>query len=324
MFCRHLSKAAAVVVTALFSQLPAQAQDFPTRPIVVLIGQPAASGPDIMMRLYGEVIGKSVGQRIVIDNRTGAGGIVAATALVQAPPDGHTLLIALGGMHTIIPAMQKMPFDPINDFNFITLFYSSSGLLLVPAASPAKTFADLAAHLKSKPNGGSYATPGIGSPAHLMSALLQEKLGVPMTHIPYRGGGQVIMDLLADRFDFTFVSSVQSKPHILDGKVRALAVGGPRRIDWLPDVPTLAELGYGDVTLESWFGIAAPKATPKPITDKIHNEFLKASQDPFIIKRAAEEGATIRTGPTEEFTKLLMADYERLGAAVRRFGIRAD
>jgi tripartite-type tricarboxylate transporter receptor subunit TctC len=229
MLLGRIVHAAAALV--LFAGV-ARAQDYPARPILILCGQPAGSGPDTMIRLYADAIGKNVGQRLVVDNRAGAGGIVAANALTQAQPDGYTLLVALGGMHTIVPALQHLPFDPINDFEFITLLYASSGLLLVPAASPAKSFGEFIAYVKAKPGGASYGTPGLGSPAHLMSAMLADRLGVPMTHIPYKGGGQIIVDLIAGRMDFAFISSVQAKPHVREGTVRALAVGGPRRMDW--------------------------------------------------------------------------------------------
>ncbi len=313
-------------VTALLAVLAgtAHAQDYPSRPILILCGQPPGSGPDTMIRIYAEVIGRNVGQRVVVDNRTGAGGILAANALTQAQPDGYTLLLALGGMHTIVPAMQRLPFDPIKDFEFITLLYASSGLLLVPATSPVKSFGELVTYIKSKSGGASYGTPGIGSPAHLMSAMLADRLGVPMTHIPYKGGGQIIVDLIAGRMDFTFLSSVQAKPHVQEGTVRALAVGGPKRMDWLPDVPTLADLGYEDVTIQSWFGIAAPKGTPDTVTARVRDEFIKASADPMIIRRAAEDSATIMTGSQQDMLKLLAYDYDRLGKAVRGFGIKAD
>jgi tripartite-type tricarboxylate transporter receptor subunit TctC len=313
----------AAAALALFPKA-ARAQDYPARPILILCGQPPGSGPDTMIRLYADVMGTSIGQRIVVDNRTGAGGIVAAGALTQAQPDGYTLLLALGGMHTIVPALQNLPFDPINDFEFITLLYASSGLLLVPAASPAKSFGEFVAYVRSKSDGASYGTPGLGSPAHLMSAMLADRLGVPMTHIPYKGGGQIIVDLVAGRMDFAFVSSVQAKPHVQEGMVRALAVGGPQRLDWLPDVPTLAEAGLPDVAIQSWFGIAAPKGTPATVTARIREEFIKASNDPRIIKRAAEDNVTIMTGPKQEILRLLAYDYDRLGKAVRGLGIKAD
>jgi tripartite-type tricarboxylate transporter receptor subunit TctC len=321
---RHLKLGA--ILTGFIAGIPAavQAQSFPSRPITVLVGLAAASGPDIMMRAYAEVLGRDFGQRVIVDNRTGAAGIIAASALTQAQPDGYTLLLALGGTHTIIPAMQNMPFDPIKDFAFITLLYSSPGLLLVPATSPIKTFDELAAYLKAKPGGGTYATPGIGSPAHLMTAMLQDRLGVTLTHLPYRGGGQVMMDLISGRFDFMFLSSIQAKSFVLSGDVRALAVGGASKIAWLPQVPTLAELGYSDVALESWFAVAAPKDTPLPIIEVIRSAYVKASQDPLIIKRASEEGATIRTGSREEVMTLLLSDYERLGNVVRKYNIKSE
>jgi tripartite-type tricarboxylate transporter receptor subunit TctC len=312
-------------VAAVLLSVPASAQQWPQRPVTVLIGQPGGTGPDIMVRLYGEVIAKNTGQRIVVDNRTGAGGIVAAQALTQAAPDGHTLMVALGGLHTVIPAMQKMPFDAINDFTFPTMYYSSSNMLLVPADSPVKSYADFAAAMKAKGGGVSYATPGIGSPAHLMSSVLQDKLGIQLTHIPYRGGSQILMDLLASRFDFTFVSSVQAKPFIADGRVRPLMVAGNKRIAWAPDVPTMPELGLADMMMESLFAIAGPKDLPDAIALRIYEEFAKASEDPMIIKRAAEESVIIRTGgPRDEARTLFARDAERLGAIVRKYGIKTE
>ena len=321
---RTFSRRAVVCAAAALVLLPktAHAQDYPARPILILCGQPPGSGPDTMIRLYADVIGKSLGQRIVVDNRAGAGGIVAANALTQAQPDGYTLLVVLGGMHTIIPALQNLPFDPISDFEFITLLYASSGLLLVPAASPAKSFGEFVDYVRSKSGGTSYGTPGLGSPAHLMSALLADRVGVPMTHIPYKGGGQIIVDLVAGRMDFAFISSVQAKPHVQEGMVRALAVGGPQRLDWLPGVPTLADAGLPDVAIQSWFGVAAPKGTPATVTARIREEFIKASSDPQIVKRAAEDNVTIMTGTKQEILRLLAYDYDRLGKAVRGFGIK--
>src|SRR5262249_42159258 len=230
----------------------------------------------------------------------------------------------LGGMHTIIPALQNLPCDPISDCEFITLLYASSGLLLVPTASPAKSFSEFVDYVRSKPGGTSYGTPGLGSPAHLMSALLAGRLGGPMTHIPHQGGGPNIFDLVAGRMDFAFISSVQAKPHVQEGMVRALAVGGPQRLDWLPGVPTLADAGLPDVAIQSWFGVAAPKGTAVTVTARIREEFIKASSDPRIIKRAADDNVTIMTGPKQEIVRLLAYDYDRLGKAVRGLGIKAD
>jgi tripartite-type tricarboxylate transporter receptor subunit TctC len=321
---RRRFSALLVPALLLFGMVAAPAQTYPSKPITILCGQPPGSGPDVMARLYGDVISRSFGQRIVVDNRVGAGGVVAAQTLTQSAPDGYTLLLVLGGMHTIVPAMQSLAFDPLKDFEFITLLYESNGLLLVPASSPAKSVSDVIAASKAKPGGASFGSPGVGSPAHLMGALLSEKAGSPMTHVAYRGGGPLFTDLLAGRLDFAFISPVQAKPQVEAGAVRALAVAGDRRIKWLPDVPTLGEAGFGEVAVPSWFGIAAPKGTPKAIVDRIHQEFLKASQDPLVIKRADEESVAILTGPTEEITKILAYDYERLGRVVKAFGIKAE
>jgi tripartite-type tricarboxylate transporter receptor subunit TctC len=302
----------------------AAAQAYPSKPITLVCGQPPGSGPDIMSRLFAEIIGRSLGQRVLVLNRTGSGGIVAASSVAQAPPDGYTLLLVLNGTHTTVPAMQTMPFDPIKDFEFISLLYSSSGVLLVPAKSSAKTMSDFLSYARNKPGGISYGSPAIGSPAHLMGALLSESTGIPMTHVGYRGGSQIMIDLGAGMLDMTFTSSVQALPLIAQGQVRPLAVASETRLTQLPDVPTLKELGLGNVSVESWFGIAAPKGTPADIVARLNAELVKAAKDPLIVKPAEQDGVTLRTGPQEEIVKLLAADYDRLGGAVKRLQIKAE
>jgi tripartite-type tricarboxylate transporter receptor subunit TctC len=302
----------------------AAAQAYPSKPITLVCGQPPGSGPDIMSRLFAEIIGRSLGQRVLVLNRTGSGGIVAASSVAQAPPDGYTLLLVLNGTHTTVPAMQTMPFDPIKDFEFISLLYSSSGVLLVPTKSSAQTMSDFLTYARSKPGGISYGSPAIGSPAHLMGALLSESTGIPMTHVGYRGGSQIVIDLGAGMLDMTFTSSVQALPLIAQGQVRPLAVASETRLTQLPNVPTLKELGLGNVSVESWFGIAAPKGTPAGIVARLNAELVKAAQDPLIVKHAEQDGVTLRTGPQEEIVKLLAVDYERLGGAVKRLQIKAE
>jgi tripartite-type tricarboxylate transporter receptor subunit TctC len=302
----------------------AAAQSYPSKPVMIICSQPPGSGPDTMVRLYAEVISRNVGQRILVSNHPGAGGVLAAANVAKAPPDGYTLLLVLNGTHIMVPAMQSVPFDPIKDFEFITLLYSSSGVLIVPTASPAKSFAELLDLARTKAGGVSYGSPAIGSPSHLMGAMLSESTHIPMTHVAYRGGTPLLVDLIGGLLDFTFISSVQALPHIAQGQVRALAVAGSSRLSLLPDVPTLGQLGHGDGVVESWFGIAAPKGTPPDIIAKVNAEFMKASQDPVIIKRAEEDSVSLRTGSPDEFLKLLNYDNDRLGSAVRRLGIKSE
>jgi tripartite-type tricarboxylate transporter receptor subunit TctC len=302
----------------------AMAQTYPSKPVTIVCGQPAGSGPDIMSRIFAEAMSQSTGQRFVVANRTGSGGIIAAHAVAQAAPDGYTLLLVLSGTHTSVPAMQSMPFDPVKDFEFISLLYSSPGVMLISAKNPAKSLAEYLAYARGKPGGVNYGSPAIGSPAHLMGALLSESTRVPMTHVPYRGGAQIMLEVIGGLLDLTFTSSVQALPQIAQGQLRPLAVAGTARLKQLPDVPTLQELGYGSASVESWFGIAAPKGTPGDILARIGAEVMKAGRDPAIVKRAEQDGVTLRAGPREEIQKWLLNDYERLGQAVRRLHIKAE
>lgn len=314
--------AAALALT--FGVAGAVAQTYPVKPITIVCAQPPGSGPDTMARLFAESMSKSLGQRVLVVNQPGAAGALAATTVAKAAPDGYTLLLVLGALHTIVPAMQKLPFDPVNDFTFISLLYVSSGVLLVPPGSPAKNFAELGALLKEKGSDATYGSPAIGSPGHLQGALLAEKLGVPAKNVSYRGGSQLFMDLTGGLLDFAFLSTVQSIAPVAQHQARALAVATKTRVSALPDVPTLAELGFGDVTVDSWFGIGGPKGMQPDIVAKLNAAIREAAKDPVIIARAQTDDVELLAGNVEEFNRLLMSDYERLGKAVKRVGIKAE
>jgi tripartite-type tricarboxylate transporter receptor subunit TctC len=277
-----------------------------------------------MTRLFAEVMGKNLGQRILVVNQPGAAGTLAASTVARAAPDGYTLLLVLGAMHTIVPAMQDMPLDPVNDFTFISPMYVSSGVLQVPPSSPAKDFAGLVALLKQKDGNATYGSPALGSPGHLQGALLSEKLGVKAKNVSYRGGAQLSTDLTGGLLDFAFLSTVQSIAPIAQHQVRGVAVGTKTRVKALPDLPTLAELGYGDVTVDSWFGIGGPKGMPADIVAKLNAAMIEAARDPLIVERAKTDDVELIAGSQAEFQKLLMYDYDRLGRAVKRVGIKSE
>jgi tripartite-type tricarboxylate transporter receptor subunit TctC len=308
----------------MFAAAGAFAQAYPSRPVTILCGQPAGGGPDLIARVFAESMSQSMGQRVLVVNRTGAGGIVAAQALIQAAPDGYTLMLVLGAMHTILAHMQPLPFDPIRDFEFISLLHASSGVMLVSAKNPARTLGDFIAYSRSKPGGATYGSPATGSPAHLMGALLSSSAQAPMLHVPYKGGNQAMIEVMGGLIDVVFSSSVLALPQISQGQLRPLAVAAPARLKQLPDVPTFQELGYGDAAVESWFGMAAPRGTPAEIIARINAELSKAARDPAVIKRAEADGVSLRTGSREQIQKLLVSDHERLGQAVRRLQIKAE
>jgi tripartite-type tricarboxylate transporter receptor subunit TctC len=277
-----------------------------------------------MLRLFAEVMTRNMRQRVLVVNQPGAGGALAATTVANAAPDGYTLLLVLSALHTIGPAMHKLPFDAINDFTFVSLLHATSSVLLVPAQSPAKNFAQLVELLKRKGVNVSYGSPAFGSPAHFQGALLAEKLGVPAAHVAYRGGPQVITDLSAGLIDFAFSSTVGSIGPVAQRHARALAVGTRERMNFWPDVPTFRELGYQDLELDSWFGIGGPKGLPKDVQERIAQEIATAKQDPLIRNRAEQDYVELLPGSQEAFLKLLASDYERVGPAVKRMGMKPE
>lgn len=318
-FCRVLLASAVVLMCS-----DARAQNFPTRPITLLFGLPAGGAVDMVARLYGELVSASLGQRIVVEAKPGAGGIVAANQLLQAQPDGHTLMVALGGMHTIAPWLQQIPFDAINDFEPITLLFSFPTLLAVPADSPVQKVSDLVAMAKTKPGGLDFGSQGVGSPQHLIGVLFQEKSSAAMTTVQYKGAMPAMLDLAASRIDFVFSSYAVFRPQLEAGKLRILAVASEKRWDRLPDVPTMAESGYPGVTLDTWFGLVAPRGTPAAVIQKLQAAFNAASRDEKLGQRLGDEGLVVRSSTPEELAALMKSDSERMGRLIKSQGIKID
>jgi tripartite-type tricarboxylate transporter receptor subunit TctC len=321
---RRLALLAAFVVTTIVCTGDAAAQGYPAKPITIVLSQPPGSGPDTMLRLFAEVMSSNMGQRVLVVNQPGAAGLLAATTVAKAAPDGYTLLLVLGALHTIGPAMQTLPFDAFNDFTFISLLYVSSGVLLVPQQSPAKNFGELVQLLKQKGANATYGSPAIGSPGHFQGALLAEKIGVLAKHVAYRGGPQLMTDLTGGLIDYAFISTVAAIAPVAQRQARAVAVGSNERVKALPDVPTLEELGYGAVAFDSWFGIGGPKALRPEVVSRIAAEIAAAARDPQIKQRAEADHVTLLPGSQEAMLKLLAADYERVKDAVKRLDLRAE
>jgi tripartite-type tricarboxylate transporter receptor subunit TctC len=324
MIHRIAKRAAMAAAMALVGLAAAHGQSFPNRPIKIFVSQAAGSGPDTVMRLYADAVSRSIGPRVLVENRVAGGGVAAAVGLIQSPPDGYTLLMTLTIVHTALPEIQKWPFDPIKDFEPIAPLYISTGVLLVPASSPARSMKDLAMHAASKPGGLSYGSPSYGSPAHLMGLLLQERMRAKMTHIPYRGGGALAVDFLAGQMDFTILSYVQAKPLLDQQKARALAVASTERLASLSDVPTFAEAGFTDAVVPSWFGIVAPKGLPADIALLLREEFHKATKDPLVAKRVKDENLQLLGGTAQDLANMIRRDIEILGPLLKAHGIKAE
>jgi len=322
---RRMSAVPSLVAVLLLSGAVASAQDFPTRPITIMVGVAPGGVTDVATRIYAEAVARNTGWKVVVENRPVAGGAVAATTVQNAAPDGHTLLTVVGAQFASIPAMQNNPpFDPIRGFQPITLTFRLAQLLVAPIDSPATTLAELLALAKKKDGGLSFGTPGAGSPAHLLGAKIALATGTPMQYVHYRGGPPMIADLVTARVDFGLLSYIAAKPHIDDMKLKGLVIDADARIEQLPNVPTLIEAGLGKERVANWFGLAAPAGTPPALVRQLNAEFIKASRDPDVIKRIDAAGAQVTTSTPEEMARLVADEVASMTSLIAALGLRRE
>lgn len=305
--------------------LPLHAQTWPAKPIRVIVPYPPGGVSDIVTRAIGEKLAASLGQPVVVDNKAGASGTIGMDALAKAQPDGHTLAFSAISPLTLSPAVGKVPYDAARDFTPVAAVMVSPVLLLATSASHAKDFQELVARARDWPDTVRWATSGQASLGHLMLEQLQAAARVRMVHIPYKGGGQQITDALSGQFE---VLSVNAGPtiteHIKSGRLRPLAVGAPRRLDTLPQVPTLAELGYPAANLSSQFGFFAPANLPVRILDRLNGEINKALEAPDVRQRlVASENIPIG-GSARDFARVVTSEADSTARIVKAVGIKAD
>lgn len=314
------------VVAMILSGLSAgHAQDFPTRPITIIVGISPGGITDLATRAYANAVSKNTGWKVVVENRTGAGGAVAAKAVETAAPDGYTLLTVVGAQFASIPAMQNPPpFDPLGGFQPVTLTFRLAQLLAVPADSPANTIAELLALAKKKEGGLSFGTPGAGSPAHLLGAKIGLSTGTPMQYVHYRGGPPMMADLVTGRIDFGLLSYIAAKPQIDDKKLRGLVIDAETRFSAIPDVPTLTEAGLAGERVANWFGLAAPAGTPPAVVKRLNAEFVRAAKDPDVLSQLEKSGAQVATSTPEEMARLIQEEVASIGPLIKALGLRKE
>jgi len=317
---------AGVLTILLATAMAASAQDsYPSRTITVVVPFPPGGSSDVVTRAVSAKVAEALKQTVVIENRGGGGGVVAAVAVKQAPADGYTLLLANNGLFAVTPAISTdVRFDPINDFQPITPLVLFPSVLIVPDASPAKTVKELIDYGRSKPSGLSYASQGLGSGGQVMGELLRLKTGLSMTHVPYRGAGPAVQDVAAGNVDLLFTSYISAAGQIQAGKTRVIAFTGQKRSPILPDVPTMAEQGFAGTEMDVWHGIVAPKGTPATIVKRLNDEFVKAAHTPEVVQMILAQAADVFVTTPDDFGKLIAADVDRLGTAVRAAGIKAQ
>lgn len=316
---KHL--AALVVATASFALSPTlgSAQPYPSKPIRIVVPFEAGGAMDIIMRVVSKRVMDTGGPAIVIENKTGAGGAIGVVAVKEAAPDGYTLAEVSSSTHVLNPhTTANIPYDPVKDFQPITMLVKVPTLLTVPAGSPANSLKDLIELARNRPDGLNYGSAGVGSAPHITAALLQKSANVPMTHIPYKGMAGAMNDVLGGRLDFVFSSIPSLGGTVADGKVRLLGVAGKSRIKDFPNIPSMAELGHPDVDVDLWFGLVAPATTDPAIVRTLNEMFVKATNAPELAERFKQLGVEIATGTPEQFRHALVSENARLGPFVRQ------
>jgi tripartite-type tricarboxylate transporter receptor subunit TctC len=316
----RLSKA--VIALLLFSSA-AWADDYPNRPIRLVVPFPAGGSNDVVGRILAAQLGTRLGQQVFVDNRATAGGIVGTEYVATSPPDGYTLLI-ISVPHVVNPALHKLRFDPVKSFTPIALLATGPSVLVVTPSMPVHSVAELIALAKKKPGELNYASAGIATFTHLSGELFRLLAGVNILHVPYRGGGPAVQDVLAGHVGIMFSSLIQTAPLIRAGNLRALGVSGKTRSAVLPDVPTIAESGLPGYDASNWWGIVGPADMPAPLVEKLYTAVEDAMKSPQMQEEFAREGATSVQMSSAEFGDYIQAEIEKWGHVVREGHIKAE
>jgi hypothetical protein len=277
-----------------------------------------------MARTIAQKLGPMLGQTIIIDNRAGANGSIASEYVARATPDGHTLMLGYIATHAMNPALQKLRYDPVADFEPIGLIGYSPTLMVANAATPIKDLKELVAQLKGKPDKYTYASAGNGTAPHYAAELFKLSAGVVMLGVPYKGAAPAVSDTIGGQTQIMFPSLFTAVPHVKSGKLKALAVAGPKRSPLLPEVPTLKEAGVEGVEVQQWYAFFAPAKTPRPIIEKLNKALNQVLADPEIIKRIEDHGADVESGTPEQLGALVRSELVKWKAVVSKAKLTAD
>ena len=305
---------------------PAAAQPYPAKPFRIVVPYPAGGGIDVLSRVIGLRLAQRFNQPVVIDNKPGAGTIVAAESVAHAAPDGYTLMVTTDATMSVNPYLYaKLPYDPAKDFAPVTQLVFLNQLLVANAALPASNLKELIAYAKANPGKLNYASYGIGSQPHLAMEILKSQSGADIVHVPYKGIPQAVPAAIAGEVQLTFSGAASTQAHIKAGRLNALAIGGTARLPLMPEVPTFAESGFPDVPANAWFGLFAPAGTPREVITLLHAEVTRLFKDPeFMQKEVTAKGYELVASTPEAFAAFLVGDAKRSAQAVRISGARAE
>ncbi len=313
-----------LLVLGLSLALPLSAQTWPSKPVRLIVPFPAGGATDILARALSQELGRKLGQSVVVENKPGAGGTIGAQAGAQAAPDGYTLLLTTSSTHSIGPAINpKIPYNADADFTPIVYVASSPQVILVPLSSPAKTLQEFIAYARQNPGRLNYASSGNGTISNLSTEIFKAQSGTFLVHIPYRGTGLSIADLVSGKVDVLFDSVVSGMPHVRDGKLRALAVTSPKRSALVPELPAVAELlpGFESVT---WFGVYGPRGLPPDIVNRVNQAVNAALTEADLKDRFARLGAETSGGTPQQFAAVVRAESAKWKKVITERKITAD
>lgn len=322
-FSRRLAAAVVLVLAAAPLAAQTEAASWPSKPIQLVVAAPPGGPSDNFGRQLAEELQKLLGQPIVIDNRPGAGGQLAAEHVARAAPDGHVLMMSFAGNATAQTLLPRANLDFNRDFTHVTQMMSGANVLVAHPSTGLKTFKDFVAFAKANPGKISYASAGNGTSGHLAMELLKQRAGLALVHIPYRGGAPALNDLLAGQTQVMFLNTDAVLQHVRSGRLNGLAISSPQRSPLLPDLPTVAESGYPGYEATAWGGLSGPKGLPPAVVEKLHGAVLKVLNGPFRQKQEALGGTILGTTPAE-FTSFFRSEIERWRGVITAAGIKAD
>ena len=317
----HLTRRSALASLAALASGPAFAQGYPSRPISLIVPWAPGGSTDILARIVALHLHQSMGQPVIIENRTGGAGNIGTSAVARAAPDGYTLLFNTMSVHTMNHALfASMPFDGVKDFSPITLLAYVTNTMVVHPSVPANTVPEFIAYAKANPGKIAYASSGPGSTNHLCAAMLEKMAGIEMLHVPYRGGAPAVADTVSGQVQMFFTAGTQSLPHVQAGKLKLLAVTEAKRSPYLPDVPTVAETVPG-YEMTVWYGAFGPPGMPKEIVTKLNSEIARALFLPEVKHRMDDIAVEVASSTPEELGERMRKDAEKWGGIIRSIGI---
>lgn len=322
----HIARRGFVAAALLVPAATARAQEaFPTRPVRIVVPYAPGGATDILARMLAERMAPELGQPVIVENRPGGGAVIGSEAVARSTPDGHTLLMATNGSHAInVGIFQNLSYDPVRDFAPVTMVASVPLVLVVPAATPVTTVAALIEYLRARPQQSSFGSAGTGASGHLAGEMFRSGASLDMVHVPYRGDGPALTDLIGGRLSMSFANLPAAIGHVRAGTLRALAVTTATRSSALPDVPTMAEAGISGFEVNPWYGLMAPAGTPAPRIERLQTLIAAILGQPAMREQLSRLGAEPVGGTPDAFAAALQADITRYVQAARAANIRAN